>query len=337
MWQFDCVRRQWQCLEPAETPSSPPVRSGCLLVHDGEHHLYVGFGYEKIPVPHNEMYKYDLYERKWSVVETHGIAPAPRINFQAWFLNGCIWLFGGSPDGTKCFGDLWKFDTRTNTWSEPATTGDIPPACQWTTAEIWKDSLVVLFGGHFENGMPSNVFHLLDCETLEWKKLFDEAEEPLFKQVQTFASHAVDELDVPPNSDDEYEQNTVLDVAPKWDTLFCSSPASAIYGDNLILWGGWNGFEHKEEMWCCNLSTLCWNRIIPKHHTASGPPSRGSASAIMFEGTLFLFGGWNGWCQTNQMDCVSFACPSLQRLCLEKLAKSDQVDLELLQPFLQGT
>ncbi len=35
---------------------------------------------------------------------------------------------------------------------------------------------------------------------------------------------------------------------------------------------------------------------------------------------MYLFGGWNGWQQTNDLHAVSFAFPSLQRFCLQYIA-----------------
>jgi hypothetical protein len=35
---------------------------------------------------------------------------------------------------------------------------------------------------------------------------------------------------------------------------------------------------------------------------------------------MYLFGGWNGWQQTNDLHAVSFAFPSLQRFCLQFIA-----------------
>jgi hypothetical protein len=120
LWELDCETRTWTCLCQNDAPTNPMVRSGSLLVHDGRTCLYVGFGYDKLPVAHSEMYRYDLSTRTWSgpLVTSNGISPPPRINFRSWFYEDCIWIFGGSPDGTVCYGDLWKFNTLTNTWTQ---------------------------------------------------------------------------------------------------------------------------------------------------------------------------------------------------------------------------
>lgn len=34
---------------------------------------------------------------------------------------------------------------------------------------------------------------------------------------------------------------------PTWNSLLCSSPASVIFGDELILWGGWDGAGERKK------------------------------------------------------------------------------------------
>lgn len=85
LWAFNCDTRQWRCLETNDAPQGPDVRSGCLLVHDGSHSLYLGFGYDREPVAHNALYRYDLYDRTWTLLRPNGPAPPPRINFRGWF------------------------------------------------------------------------------------------------------------------------------------------------------------------------------------------------------------------------------------------------------------
>ncbi len=120
LWQLDCETRTWTCLCENDAPGNPMVRSGSLLVHDERNCLYVGFGYDKFPVAHSEMYRFDLSTRVWSeaLVPAGGISPPPRINFRSWFYDDCVWIFGGSPDGTVCYGDLWKFNTVINVWTQ---------------------------------------------------------------------------------------------------------------------------------------------------------------------------------------------------------------------------
>jgi hypothetical protein len=95
-------------LKEDDCPDGPVIRSGSLLVHDGDHTLYAGFGYDRLPIAHNEMYSFDLHTREWSgpLIPATNVLPPPRINFRGWFWGDCVWLFGGSPDSQACLGDL---------------------------------------------------------------------------------------------------------------------------------------------------------------------------------------------------------------------------------------
>ncbi len=126
--------------------------------------------------------------------------------------------------------------------------GDAPPACQWCTCEVWKGPLVVFFGGHLADGAPAETFHVLDMESLVWRNLMKQGD-PVYRKPTRKEVAAMEEED----------------EAPTWSSLLCSSPASVIFGENaLILWGGWDGKEHRTDMWAVDLETLEWNRIRPK-------------------------------------------------------------------------
>ena len=315
LWELDCETCAWTCLKPSDAPGNPTIRSGSVLVHDGDHTLYVGFGYGVLPVAHNLMYRFDLYSREWSGPLTAatggGIMPAPRINFRGWYYGDCVWIFGGSPDSALCLGDLWKFDTRTFVWKQVVGKGDAPPPCQWCVCEVWKGPLVVFFGGHDSSNTPCNVFHLFNCETLEWTNMMAESPEPIFNKVL----YSEEQLSLHP----EYEQNQ----PPTWKSLLCSSPGSVMFQDSLILWGGWDGKEHRSTMWSVNLKTREWTRVQPKTTVSlSVPSAKCSLSVVMSQDSvLYLFGGWNGWQQMNDLHAVSFSFPSLQRLCAEFISK----------------
>ncbi len=155
------------------------------------------------------------------------------------------------------------------------------------------------------DGSPSETFHVLDMEKLSWSNLMQQSE-PLYRQLKRRELPSMEEDEEPPT----------------WPSLLCSSPASVMYGENvLILWGGWDGKEHRTDMWAVDLSTLEWNRIRPRTaNSLSEPSAKCSASAVIHNGTVYLFGGWNGWQQTNDLHAVSFAFPTLQRYCLQYIA-----------------
>ncbi len=288
LWQFDCEEHKWSCLSKCDARNGPIIRSGCLLQHDGHNSLFVGFGFDTQPTAHCDMYRFDLTTHEWSgpLVSAENRSPPARINFSSWLYDECIWIFGGSPDGYTCYEDIWKFNTMTYKWTKIKTEGYGPPGCQWCSCKLWKQSKVIFFGGHLSDGMNANTFHMLDLVTLKWDNLMKP-----WKPI-------TQEKDI------------------TWDTLMRSSPACVMWGDNtLVIWGGWNGKEHKEDMWMCDLNTLEWNPIRPID-TNCKPVGKCSSSSFMYGNVMYLFGGWDGWKQTNAFHSISFGLPSLQQLCL---------------------
>jgi hypothetical protein len=108
-----------------------------------------------------------------------------------------------------------------------------------------------------------------------------------------------------------------------WEFILRSSPGSTIVQDNIfVIWGGWNGEEHKGDMWTCNLTTLEWTQQKPSVYDGHNPPeSKCSISAICHNDVIYMFGGWNGWLQTNDFYAISLKFPSLKDLSIDVIRK----------------
>jgi len=334
LWCYDMDSRQWECLVANNSKEAIDLRSGCLLEHDGLHTLYVGFGFTEFPVARSDVYAFDLYTGKFSgPISIQGTSPPPRVNFRSWFLDGSLWLYGGSPDGVQCLDDLWSLDVRTRIWTQHRARGKAPPAAQWVSCLRHRDEQVILFGGHGDDSLPVKLFHMLDCRKMVWTDLTEGFERPATVRPILGHSHmnVVAEGEVPPEDSEPV----------RWEHLMCSTPATTLVGDHLVVWGGWTGVEHRSDLWLCHLPSLKWDRIEPAESAPLyNPNARCSASAIVYNDKLMICMGWDGWAQTNQMHIMSLQFPSLQRMCAVKvmscpsLHRSRQVDEERFRHLL---
>jgi leucine-zipper-like transcriptional regulator 1 len=65
----------------------------------------------------NDLIVFDLLRLEWSgAIETHGIAPAGRLQHSAITYEDRIYLFGGEPDQYRQLNDIFYLDTSTLTW-----------------------------------------------------------------------------------------------------------------------------------------------------------------------------------------------------------------------------
>jgi hypothetical protein len=327
LWEYNCETGLWQCLEPSNKPGGPLVRSSCLMVHDRQDSLYVGFGLDAHDSAHNHLYRYSLRECMWTLLRpVNALQPPARRNSRGWFYRGAVWVFGGSSDGTACLGDLWCYDTNKNLWTQPVCSGPVAPPSQGSVIEVWKGSTVVIAGG----AAPAVIFHTFDCATFEWRCLLT-GKGPLIE-------------DPMPAEDTQHFRT--------WDQILCANSASAIMGDTLLIWGGTHSHV-RHTMWSVDLSKHVWTRLRPdgSRSTSLGPsvgpiaaaigaliPSMAPiaaalqgepqpkcyASGMAWNYTLFLFGGWTGAAQTNELHALLF--PDLE--CKAVAARQQQAEEE---------
>lgn len=77
----------------------------------------------------------------------------------------CVVL--GRNDQTACR-VLYRFDTKTLTWSKPEVTGSIPGARDGHSAVILRNKMLVFGGYEEEIGLFSQDVYALDLYTLVW-------------------------------------------------------------------------------------------------------------------------------------------------------------------------
>jgi len=78
-----------------------------------------------------------------------------------------VYLWGGRNDESACK-TLFRFDTKTHSWSKPQVTGSIPGARDGHSAVIIRNRMFI-FGGYEEDiGLFSQDVYSLDLQTLHW-------------------------------------------------------------------------------------------------------------------------------------------------------------------------
>jgi N-acetylneuraminic acid mutarotase len=94
--------------------------------------------------------------------------------------NTDVYLFGGRNDESPC-NAVYKFDTRTGTWSRPSVSGTVPPERDGHSACIIRDAMYV-FGGYEESHSRygQEVF-MLDLTTMVRSLAATNGEQPIYR------------------------------------------------------------------------------------------------------------------------------------------------------------
>lgn len=93
-----------------------------LFLFGGEHDPRVPIG--------SDVFVYDLGNSTWSVLQTSGTPPSPRVAHAAAAIGSNLWFYGGRRGvamGEGALGDLFVLDTMTGAWTSLPTQGTAPP------------------------------------------------------------------------------------------------------------------------------------------------------------------------------------------------------------------
>ncbi|XP_047315944.1 kelch domain-containing protein 3-like isoform X2 [Impatiens glandulifera] len=168
---FDTVRNTWSEPEMKGVPPLPRDSHSCTTVG---HNLLV-FGGTDGTSPFNDLHVLDTSSNTWILPSVRGEAPRAREGHSASVVGNCLFIFGGSGKSAhtseaEYYNDLFILNTDTFVWKCAQTSG-IPPVKRCThTCSSWKNKIIVI-GGEDSNDYYLSDVHILDTDTLVWKKL----------------------------------------------------------------------------------------------------------------------------------------------------------------------
>lgn len=132
-------------------------------------YVFGGGLHEKVPVNDQAMYCLDLDKLFWVVISAPcSKSPSPRLGHSISVIGTKLYIFGGM-DTDRAYDDLFVFDTITNSWSCPVTTGSKPsPRCAHAATVV--GTKIYIHGGTILNGVPvvMDDLYSFDTGSLEW-------------------------------------------------------------------------------------------------------------------------------------------------------------------------
>lgn len=174
---------------------------------------------------------------------------------------GRLILFGGHDDETD-FADTWAYDLAARTWTMLDPAG-ATPAARAAHSMVYHPGMeiAIMFGG--------------------WNGFYDSDETWSFDP----ATNSWAYLD-PPGAVPAARDSHGMVYDPKTQ--------------DLILFGGWDGFQCLDDTWMYSPDTNEWTELQP---AGALPPPR-DGHAMVYEphsGTVIMFGGWTGEVELNDL------------------------------------
>jgi len=173
-WALDVKTQTWIQMIPDGRTTSPPRRAQLInsMAYDPVNDLFVLFGgrcgdTNCAGVPYNkplgDTWTYRLSTNTWTQVHPPA-SPAPRFQHTLTYdpVNRVMVLFGGRDGGTNFYGDTWVYDVVANTWTEVATSGDVPSP-RYLQMMVYDPSsgAHVIYGGALPSGAGLGSVHSL--------------------------------------------------------------------------------------------------------------------------------------------------------------------------------
>ncbi|CAL4067127.1 unnamed protein product [Meganyctiphanes norvegica] len=205
----------------------------------------------------------DTATYKWKVINHQNsdpkAIPFQRYGHTAVVYGPSVYIWGGRNDNNAC-NTLFCFDTTTHEWYLPQVTGKIPEARDGHSACIINQTMYI-FAGYLE---PTESYtqdvHALDLQTLTWSYVEALGDAPMYRDFHTATG----------------------------------------FDNKMYVWGGrevaGGKYQSKDqEVYSSNL--YCFYTVSKRwavmYTTGDIPKGRRSHSASIYDGHLYVFGGYN--------------------------------------------
>ncbi|KAJ7353683.1 galactose oxidase [Mycena albidolilacea] len=236
----------------------------------------------------------------WSKAPVFGVIPTRTMRAHTVTLvDTTAWLFGGCDD-KECSRDIFCFDTETMQWSRPETVGETPPPSRAHTATLVDRKIVVYGGGQGSTYYDS--IYVLDTVTRRWSRPAVAGVKPPPRRAHTgVLYHGKIYMFGGGNGMTALNDVWTLDVTNvakmRWEELQTTGrkPSHRGYhtanliGNVMIVVGGSDGKDCFNDIWCLNLDTLRWTKLL-----VDTPHRRLSHTSTQVGSYLFIIGGHDG-------------------------------------------
>ncbi|XP_032242533.1 uncharacterized protein LOC5516806 isoform X1 [Nematostella vectensis] len=221
--------------------------------------------------------------------------PRSRSKLAACLLHDSLYMYGGR-GACSSLKDLWRYDIGDNAWMSVPSSGDNrPPSLQEHTMTAFKEKLII-FGGEFTSSTETPLW-MFDTTSLSWSRSFQRG--PVNRKSHSavvcgdclfiFGGY----IDIRGATNELWKYDIGTDKwsrersrSSQWPSPRYSHSA-AVFDKSMVVFGGLEELQCKNDLWLWNIAAKKWTRIKAK---GSPPPIFGHTAAKVGDGML-VFGG----------------------------------------------
>ncbi len=276
--------------EPMSEVDAPLARTRHTAVWSGDRLLVWGGNLQDDPFVANTGGVYDLEADLWSPMSTTG-APSGRHSHLAVWTGTRMLVWGGFSTAFENTGGL--YDPESDSWSPMSTAGAPSPRVQM--AYTWTGERLIVHGGRVDQS-PLGDGASYDPATDTWTPL--PAGGPFARLAHSVVRADDDTLLFfgGTNLFDWLGDGSSFD-GTTWSALNVTgaptlrqSHAALWTGNEMLVWGGWNGGDYKNDGALFNPDDASWRTM----NVAGAPDPRSEALALWTGANFFVWGGCGG-------------------------------------------
>lgn len=253
----------------------------------------------------NDLIRFSFDKKKWEKVAVRGETPAPRTGSSLVAVGDSLYLFGGLSHSTGWLDDLYKFDTKTNTWSVIKGDGSVP-STRDKLQGVALGPLIYYFGGF---GPKST--GLEDDSDEEWE---DEDNADLPSDQEGVELGWFNDLYVFDTVSQKWSQPVQMNLGVP--TARAAHVMCAV-NKQLVIFGGKDIEARQNDIHIFNTETRKWNLDLAMKVQGQKPEPRSFHSAVSIGNKLVVIGGrgtlHQHFADVHVFDCESFTWSNMKQ------------------------
>ncbi|KAH7176561.1 hypothetical protein EDB81DRAFT_897866 [Dactylonectria macrodidyma] len=254
---------------------------------------------------------YPWSQRRLTYTSTHP-SPFPRYGAAVNSLSskeGDIYLMGGLINSSTVKGDLWMIEAGGNMACYPLATTAEGPGPRVGHSSLLVGNAFIVYGGDTkidETDVLDETLYLLNTSTRQWSRALPAGPRPSGRyghslnilgskififggQVEGFfmndlSAFDLNQLQMPNN---RWEILVAGDTSPKLPAAR-TNHSMVTYNDKMYLFGGTNGFQWFNDVWCYDPALNTWTQLDCIGYIPA--PREGHAAALV-DDVMYVFGG----------------------------------------------
>jgi N-acetylneuraminic acid mutarotase len=257
----------------------------------------------------NDLHSFDSTSLVWSQPRILGVSPNPRQYHTAAICDSRMFIFGGY-NGAGWLKDLVVLDLLNYRWLYPKTYGTIPLGREGHTMITYGKSLYI--HGGWDGGTIGDLYKL-SVDTYTWEKIEITGEKPILcghsvniVERELFIFGGFDGVNWVNNL---YRLNLENYNCVKCDTRGEPIPrgyhSATLVNRYILIWAGYNGKFILGDLVALDTENLVWS--LPDPCLGHFPTARNAHTITMLGSELFMFGGYNGTRDTNDLHILETA------------------------------